>query len=118
MTTQQQIAESQARLKQAASLGYDLYQAAKADHEELLAAHRKQEMAESGIVAGQPIYVVGQTYPHRALLKRLGLKWSAGYHAWVGTAEQLHGAALPAGCRITTHGQAALESMDHEHSIA
>lgn len=117
MITQQQIDESSEQVRVAASQGYNQFRAAKSHHNDLLEQLRQQQIAESGLDPDSRAYVVGNTYRHRQALKGMGLQWDAGHNAWVGTNSQLHGVSLPAGCRLVGQSEAALESMDHEHSI-
>lgn len=99
-----QLEAAKDRLAAAASVGYEASMTARAEVRAL----------EAEMCASMPVvYVVGNTYKRRAALKRLGLKWDAGHHAWTGRVSQ---EMLPSGCRIVSKSEAALLSMDHEYS--
>lgn len=117
MITQQRIDESSEQVRVAASQGYNQFRAAKSRHNDLLEQYRQQQIAESGLDPNGRAYVIGNTYKHRQTLKGMGLRWDAGHNAWVGTNAQLFGVDMPTGCRLVGQSEAALESMDHEHSI-
>lgn len=107
MITQADLDACKARLQAAASQSYEASQKARGEYQALLAAWTAQQPERR-------VIVVGNTYPHRDALKRLGLKWDAGTHAWTGVVRG--GLALPAGCRETTAVDAALASMSHAGS--
>jgi len=78
--TQEQVDAAQALVTAAASQGYDAFRAAQAARDALIA--RRDE--ESG-AASEMVYVVGETFRAKDRLRRMGLRWDAGHHAWVGT---------------------------------
>ncbi len=108
--TQEQVDAAQALVTAAASQGYDAFRAAQAARDALIA--RRDE--ESG-AASEMVYVVGETFRAKDRLRRMGLRWDAGHHAWVGTRAQVRD-GVPTGCRIVDRATAGLASMDHADS--
>ena len=106
--TQAQIDAASEAVRVAASKSYDQYMSAKAAYDRLVADRDASRPAVR-------VYVVGNTFPHRAALEALGLRWDAGHHAWVGMLRE--GSKLPAGCLTVSQGEAAIMSMDHADSI-
>lgn len=112
----QAIEQARAQVQVAASQGYSQFGVAQGALKALEARAQEMDLAALGTKADERVYVIGQTYPHRATLKALGLRWDAGHHAWAGTRRQIHGHSLPIGCEIASQATAALASMDYEGS--
>lgn len=100
-----QIEQARARVREAASEGYAAYREAQEGLKAL-----EDRLPKTACVS----YVVGDTYPHRRALRRLGLVWDAGHRAWVGVIDPCD---VPSGCRAVDRATAALLGMDHEDSI-
>lgn len=82
-------------------------------------ARQALKAIEAEIAAASPkarVYIVGNTYNHRTALKRMGLVWDAGHHAWTGMMTGAEIAGLPAGCRAVSKAEAGLASMDYADS--